>query len=120
MDELKFFTGLAGITLFVIGVLVYVGQRLSRAAERNAEFIGLPLYVSRTGAIVFAFVAAFLVYCVAVRRLDSDSDFGRYLATTEGMAAVIFGCVTLVAIAWPIFDKLGYPLATWSRDAEPR
>ena len=120
MDELKFFAGLAGITLFVIGVLVYVGQKLSRAAERNAEFIGLPLYVSRTGATVFAFIVAFWVYCVAVRRLEPGSDFGRYLATSEGMAAVIFGCITVVAIAWPIFDKLGYPLATWSRDAESR
>ena len=118
MDELKFFSGLAGITFVVIGALVYFGRKLSKATERNSEFIDLPLYVTRTGTILFSCVVAFWVYCIAVRVLAPRSDFGEYLGTFNGVAAVIFGSTTIVAIAWVIFDRLGYPLAKWNRDSE--
>ena len=74
MDELKFFGGLAGVTIFVIGLLVYFGRKLSNVAERNADYIDLPLYVTRTGTTFFASVVAFWVYCVAVRILAPRSD----------------------------------------------
>lgn len=118
MDELKFFGGLAAITIFVIGLLVHFGRKLSNAAERNVEFIDLPLYVTRTGTMFFACVVAFWVCCVAVRILAPYSDLGQYLGTFDGAAAVIFGSISFVAIAWPIFDKLGYPLAKWDNDSE--
>jgi hypothetical protein len=120
MDELKFFGGLAGITILVIGILVYFGRKLSNAAERNAEFIDLPLYVTRTGTIFFACVVAFWVYCAAVRVLTPYSDLGRFLGTFDGAAAVVLGSITLVAGAWLVFDKLGYPLAKWNKDSETR
>ena len=59
------------------------------------------------------------VYFVAVRVLAPRSDFGEYLGTFGGMAAVVFGSATIVAIAWVIFDRLGFPLAKRSRDSEP-
>jgi hypothetical protein len=119
MDEVKFFGGLAVITILVIGLLVYFGRKLSKAAERNAEFIDLPLYITRTGTTFFACVVAFWVYCAAVRMLAPNSDLGRYLGTFDGAAAVIFGSITIVAVAWLIFDKIGFPLAKWTKYSDP-
>ena len=119
MDELKFFSGLAGITFIVIGILVYFGQKLSNAAERHSESIDLPLYVTRTGTLLFSCVVAFWVCCVAVRVLAPRSDFGEYLGSFNGVAAVILASTTVVATAWVIFDRLGFPLAKRSRDSEP-
>lgn len=118
MDELKFFGGLAAITILVSALLVYVGRKLSKAAEQNAEFIDLPLYVTRTGTTFFACVVAFWVYCVAVRMLTPHSNLGEYLGTFDGIAAVIFGSIMFVAVAWVVSDKLGYPLAKWHQDSE--
>ena len=117
-DELKFFGGLATITTFVIALLVYFGRRLSKAAERNAEFIDLPLYITRSGTTFFACVVAFWVYCVAVRLLAPHSALGEYLGTIDGIASVAFGSIMFVAIAWVVSDKLGYPFAKWSNDSE--
>ena len=118
MDELKFFGGLAGITIIVIGLLVYFGRKLSNAAERNAEFIDLPLYVTRTGTTLFAFVVAFWVCCAAVRILAPQSSFGEFLGTFDGVVAVASGSMMFVVIASIISDKLGYPLAKWNKDSE--
>ncbi len=59
MDELKFFAGLGAITIFVIGLLVFFGRKISKAAERNATYIDLPLYVSRTGAVFLHVLSRF-------------------------------------------------------------
>ncbi len=118
MDELKFFAGLTSITILVIGVLIYFGRKLSSAAERNARYIDLPLYVTGTGATFFACVVAFWVCCAAVRVLTPRSSFGAYLGTLDGAAAVIFGSVMFIAIAWRVSDKLGYPFAEWDKDSE--
>ena len=99
MDDLKFFGGLAGITIFVIGLLIYIGRKLSSAAERNAESIGLPLCITSTGTTFFACVVAFWVYRAAVRVLAPRSNLGQYLGTIDGAAAVVFGSITFVAIA---------------------
>ena len=64
MDELRILAALVAITLVVVGMFVYFGRKISKAAERNAEHIGLPIYVTRTGTVVFAVVVAFWVYCV--------------------------------------------------------
>lgn len=116
MDDLKFFGGLAAITAFVIALFVYAGRKVSKAAERNAEFIGLPLYVTRTGTIFFACVVAFWVYCVSVRMLSPGSRFGAYLGTAEGAVSILFGSITFIGVAWVIFEKLGYPMAKWHED----
>lgn len=118
MDELKFFGGLATITAFVIALLVYFGRKLSKAAERNAEHIDLPLYVTRSGTIFFASVAAFWVYFAAAWSLTPNSALGRYLGTFDGVAAVVLGSITFIAIAWVISDKLGFPFAKRDKDSE--
>jgi len=116
MDELKFFSGLAAITIFVISLFVYFGRKLSKAAERNATYIDLPIYVTRAGTVFFACVVAFLVYCVAARVLAPQSSFGEYLGTFDGAASVVLGSCVFGGIAWVISEKLGYPFAKWERD----
>jgi hypothetical protein len=114
MDELKFFAGLGAITLVVIGLFIYIGRKLSNAAERHASEIDLPLYITPTGTVFFAFVAAFLVYCAAIRVLTPASSFGEFLNTLDGVASVLTGSVVIVALAGLILEKLGYPI--WKRD----
>lgn len=120
MDELKFFAGLGAITIFVIGLLVFIGRKLSKAAERNAAYIDLPLYVSRTGAVFFACVVAFWVFCVAARVLTPQSTFGNFLGSFDGVASVILGSCVIVGIASVIAQKLGYPFARWEGDSSPK
>jgi hypothetical protein len=50
--------------------------------------------------------------------LTPHSALGEYLGTFDGIAAVIFGSIMFVAIAWVISDKLGYPFAKWHQDTE--
>lgn len=119
MDELKFFASLGAITVFVIGLFVYLGRRFSKAAERNAAYIDLPLYVSPAGTVFFACVVAFWVYCAAARVLTPQSTFGRYLGTFDGVASVVLGSCVFIGIAWVVSDKLGYPFAQWERDQGP-
>lgn len=118
MDELKFFAGLAVITSIVIGLFVYFGRKLSRAAERNAAHIDLPLYISRSGTVFFACVVAFWVYCAGARVLTPQSTFGHFLGTFDGVASIVFGSCMFVGIAWVISEKLGYPFVKWQRDSD--
>ena len=120
MDELKFFAGLAAITVFVIGLFVYFGRRISKAAERNAAYIDLPLYVSRSGTVFFACLVAFWVCCAAARVLAPRSPFGEYLGTFDGVASVVLGSCVFAGIAWVVSEKLGYPFAMWERDSDDK
>lgn len=115
MDELKFFAGLGAITLVVIGLLIYIGRKLSQAAEKHASEIDLPLYVTPTGTVFFAFVAAFLIYCAAIRVLAPASSFGEFLNTLDGVVSVLTGSILIVAVAGPILEKLGYPIWKWNK-----
>lgn len=117
MDDLKFFAGLAAVTIFVIGLFVYFGRKFSKAAERNAAYIDLPLYVTRTGTVFFACVVAFWVYCAGARVLAPQSSFGEYLGTFDGAASVVLGSCVFVGIAWVISERLGYPFAKWEKDS---
>jgi hypothetical protein len=117
MDELKFFAGLGAITLVVIGLFIYIGRKLSQAAERHASEIDLPLYITPTGTVFFAFVAAFLVYCAVIRVLAPASSFGEFLNTLDGVASVFTGSILTIVVAGLILEKLGYPIWKWNKDS---
>jgi hypothetical protein len=117
MDELKFFAGLGAITLVVIGLIICIGRKLSQAAERHASEIDLPLYITPTGTVFFAFGAAFLVYCTAIRVLAPASSFGEFLNTLDGVASVLTGSILIVPVAGQILEKLGYPIWKWNKDS---
>jgi hypothetical protein len=117
MDGLKFFAGLGAIALVVIGLFIYIGRKLSHAAERHASEIGFPLYITPTGTVFFAFVTAFLVSCAAIRALAPASSFGEFLNTLDGVASVLTGSMLIIAVAGLILEKLGYPLWKWNKDS---
>ena len=117
MDELKFFAGLTAIVLVVIGLLIYFGRKLSKAAERHASGIDLPLYITPSGTVFFACVTAFFVYCAATRVLAPASSFGEFLNTLDGVASVLMGSILIIAAAGLILEKLGYPIWKWHNDS---
>lgn len=84
MDELKFFAGLAAITIFVISLFVYFGRKLSKAAEKNVAYIDLPLYITRAGTVFFACVVAF--WSTALQ-LEFSCHKARSASTLEHLMA---------------------------------
>lgn len=117
MDELKFFSGLTAITLAVIGLFVFFGRKLSKAAERHASEIDLPLYVTPSGIVIFACIASFWVYCAATRALAPASRFGEFLTTFSGVVSVLMGSISIIVVAGLILEKLGYPMWKWDNDS---
>lgn len=109
--EWGFVLGLSAITLSVIGLLVYLGRKLSNAAERHAAEIDLPLYVTPTGTALFACIVAFWIICVITRALQPESSFGEFLHEPEGVFAVVSGSIILAGIGAAILNQLGYPIA---------
>jgi len=117
MDELKFFSGLTAITLAVIGLFIYFGRKLSKAAERHAAEIDLPLYVTPSGTVIFACIAAFWAYCAAARALAPASRFGEFVSTFSGVVSVLMGSISIIIVAGLILDKLGYPMWKWDNES---
>jgi hypothetical protein len=117
MDEFKFFAGLTAISLAVIGLFIYFGRKLSKAADRHALEIDLPLYVTPTGTALFACIVAFWVVCVAARALKPESSFGSFLNGPEGVFAVISGSIFFAGIAAAILTHLGYPIANKEKNS---
>lgn len=109
--EWGFVIGLSAITATVIGLLVYLGQKVSRAAERHASEIDLPLYVTPTGTVLFACIVAFWIVCVGVRALKPESLLGMFLREPDGVLAVIAGSIFFAGIAAAILNRIGYPIA---------
>lgn len=114
--EWGFLFGLSAITLVVIGLLVYVGRKLSRAAERHAAEIDLPLYVTPVGTALFACLVAFWLACAAIRALRPESAIGVFLQGPDGLVAVLSGSVFMTGIAAAILQSLGYPIARKDKD----
>lgn len=112
MDELKFFAGLTAITLVVICLFIYFGQKLSKVAERHVSEIGLPLYVTPAGTALFACIVAFWIVCVATRALKPESLFGSFLNGPEGVLAVISASIFFAGIVAAVLAHLGYPIAS--------
>ena len=117
MDELKIFAELTAITLVVIGLFIYFGRRLSKAAERHASEIELPLYITPSGTVFFACVAAFWVYCAATRVLAPASSFGEFLNTLDGVASILMGSILIIVAADLVLGKFGYPIWKWDNDS---
>ena len=116
MDELKFFLGLGAITLVVIGLLVYLGLKLNRAANKYSPEINFPLHITLAGTVLWACVVGFWLICAVARELRPESPFGSFLNTTDGVALVIAGSILFAAIAGAALKKLGHPIARTGDD----
>lgn len=109
--EWGFVLGLSAITIAVIGVLVYLGQRLSKAAERHSSEIDLPLYVTPAGTALFSCLVAFWIVCVTTRAFWPESTFGVFLQGPDGVLTVVTGSIFFAGIAAAILNQLDCPIA---------
>ena len=111
MDEVKFFAGLTAITLFVIGLLIFLGLKLNKAVGKHAPDIDFPLNITLSGNILFTCMVAFWICCAAVRALRPESSFGAFLNNADGVAVALVGSFFFGAIAGAILETFGYPIA---------
>ena len=116
MDELAFFSGLAAITALVIGFVIYFGLKLSKAAERQSENIGLPLNVTPIGTVVFALLVGSWTCCLVIAKFAPTSTSGSFLSSADGLVAALSGSMIVFVVVGVILDKLGHPIM--KRDKE--
>jgi ABC-type spermidine/putrescine transport system permease subunit I len=111
LDELNFFLGLSVVTIIVIGLVIYVGQKLNNAVNKHSARINFPMHITLAGTALWACVVGFWVICAVARELKPDSLFGNFLNSTDGAVLTFAGSILFAAIAAVILEKLGYPIA---------
>ncbi len=109
--EWGFILGLVAITVPVIGLVIYLGRKLSRGVEKQASDSDRALNITPTGTILFACIVGFWIICVAARKLAPDGTLGAFLNTSDGVALVLIGSVLFGGVAGAILEKIGYPIA---------
>lgn len=117
MDELKFFLGLSAVTIVVIGLVIYVGQKLNKAVNKHSTDTSFPMHVTLAGTALWACVVGFWVICAVARELRSESLLGEFLHTTDGVVSAFVGSILFAAIAGAILERLGYPVADRGDDS---
>jgi hypothetical protein len=100
-----------GVTLAIVGLIVYFGLKLNKVVLKRASEIGFPVYVTLTGTALMACAVGFWILCLVARNLTPDSSFGAFVRTTDGLVAAFLGSIVFLAIAAGILEKLGYPIA---------
>lgn len=110
--ELASFLSLAMVTLIVIGVIVFLGLKINQAVLQHAPGSDYSLHITFAGTVVGAGMVAFWIICVIAAKLRSESPFGSFVGSPEGMATVFFGSIFVAVVAGIILEKCGYPLAT--------
>ena len=110
--EWKFILGLGAITLFVVGLFIYFGQKISRAVAKHAPESELAVKITPTGTVLSALMVGFWVLCLAARALAPQSSLGAFVGTPDGMAAVFAASLVFFPILAVILQKLGYPIST--------
>lgn len=110
MDEMAFFFGLAAVTALVIGFIVYFGLKISRAAEQQSENIGMPLYVTPVGTVVFALLVGSWACFLMIANFAPSSTFGSFLSSADGLVAALSGSMIVFVAVGVILDKFGYPI----------
>ena len=111
----EFILGLGAITLFVVGLFIYFGQKISRAVAKHAPESELAVEITATGTVLSALMVGFWVLCLAARALAPQSSLGAFVGKAEGMAAGFVASLMFFPIAAVILQKLGYPIAKRGR-----
>ena len=108
--EWGFVLGLGAITFVVIGLVIYVGRRLSQAVQNRAPDSDLAVNIASTGSALIAGMVGFWVVCLAARVLAPDGSLGAFLGRADGVVAVLVASIFFFAIAAAVLEKLGYPI----------
>jgi len=110
--EWGFVLGLGGITLLVIGVVIYFGLKLNKAVLKHAPEIAVPLYITPVGTVLWACVVGFWLICLVAVKLRPDSPLGTFAGSVDGAGLVFIGSILVAAVAAAALEKIGYPIAT--------
>ena len=117
MDELNFFLGLSAVTIVVIGLVVYFGQKLNKAVIKRTAETSFPMHITFVGTALWACVVGFWVFCAVARELRPESRLGEFLNTTDGVVLALVGSILFAAIVGTILERLGYPTAKQGDDS---
>ena len=117
MDELKIFLGLSAVTIVVIGLVIYAGQKLNKAVNKHSTAISFPMHITLAGTALWACVVGFWVICAAARELRPESLLGKFFNTADGVVLAFVGSILFAAIAGTILERLGYPIANRGDDS---
>ena len=107
----EFILGLVAITLTVVGLFIYFGQKVSRAVAKHAPESELAVEITPTGTVLSALMVGCWVLCLAARALAPQSSLGVFVSNPDGMAAVFAACLIFFPLVAVIRQKLGYPIA---------
>ncbi|MGI9204737.1 MAG: hypothetical protein ACR2Q3_12050 [Woeseiaceae bacterium] len=110
--EWTFVLGLSGITLLVIGVVIYFGMKLNKAVLKPAPEMTMPLYITPVGTVLWACVVGCWLICIIAVKLRPETPLGAFAGTADGAGLVFIGSIVIAAVAASILEKLGYPVAT--------
>lgn len=111
----EYILGLGAITLLVVGLFVYFGQKVSRSVAKHAPDSELAVEITPTGTVLTALMVGCWVLCLAARALAPQSVLGAYVSNPDGMAAVFAASLIFFPLIAVILQKLGYPIAKSGR-----
>jgi hypothetical protein len=107
----EFILGLVAITLLVVGLFIYFGQKAARYVARHAPESDLAVEITPTGTVLTALMVGCWVLCLAARALAPHSSLGAFVSNPDGMAAVFAGSIIFFSLVAVILQRLGYPVA---------
>ncbi len=116
MDELNFFLGLSAVTIVVIGLVVYFGQKLNKAVNKHFTETSFSMHITLAGTALWGCVVGFWVICAVARELRPESLLGEFLNSTDSAILVFIASFLFAAIGGAILERLGYPTAKRGQD----
>jgi hypothetical protein len=107
----EFILGLVAMTLLVVGLFIYFGQKVSSAVARHTPESELAVEFTPAGTVLTALMVGCWVLFLAVRALAPQSSLGAFVGNPDGMAMVFAASLIFFPLVAVILQRLGYPIA---------
>jgi phosphate/sulfate permease len=107
----EFILGLGAITLLVVGLFIYGGQKVSRAVAKQAPESELAVEFTPAGTVLTALMVGCWVLFLAARALAPQSSLGAFVGNSDGLAVAFAATLIFFPIVAVILQRLGYPIA---------
>ncbi|RLA41742.1 MAG: hypothetical protein DRR42_24315 [Gammaproteobacteria bacterium] len=106
-----FILGLGAIALVLIGLVIYLGLKLSKAVQKHAPESDFAVSITPTGNALFASMVGFWAICLIAWKLAPNSSLGAFVGTIDGAVVVLAGSFVFGGIIAVILEKSGYPIS---------